>query len=71
MEGGEAEDRLLGDRLVVGEDGGDEGALAAPGQCDGFAEVVVGHDGGDGAEGLDIVDGGGVQGRAAEAGRQG
>ena len=58
VEGGEAEDGLLGDGLVVGEDRGDEAALAAPGQRDGLVEVVVGHDGGDRAEGLDVVDGG-------------
>ena len=66
VERGEAEDGLLGDRLVVGEDRGDEAALAAPGERDGLVEVVVGHDGGDRAEGLDVVDGGRRQRRAAE-----
>ena len=42
--GGDAEDDLLGDGLVVGEDRGDEAALAAVGERDRVVEVVVGHD---------------------------
>ena len=66
MERGEAEDGLLGDGLVVGEERGDEAALAALRQRDRLVEGVVGHDGRDRAEGLDVVDGGGGERRAAE-----
>ena len=58
VERGEAEDGLLRHRLVVGEDRGDEAALAATGERDRLVKVVVGHDGGHGTEGLDVVDGG-------------
>ena len=71
VERGEAEDDLLGDRLVVGEDRGDEAALAALGERDRLVEVVVGHDGGDRAEGLDVVDGGLARAGCRRRGRPG
>ncbi len=42
---------------VIGENGGNEAALAAPRQIDRLFRGVIGHDSADGAEGLDIVDG--------------
>ena len=41
----------------MGEQGQSEAALAAIGQRNGVVQVLVGHDGRDRAEGLDVVDG--------------
>ena len=53
---GEGRDRIAGEGAVVGKHRGDEASLAAAGERGSFVEGVVGHDGGDRAERLDIVD---------------
>ncbi|MCY1401487.1 hypothetical protein D9M71_166060 [compost metagenome] len=48
-------DGLGGDLWVFGHQAGDQAAFAACGQGQGFVEVVVGHQGADRAERLDVV----------------
>ncbi|MCY1291820.1 hypothetical protein D9M70_410230 [compost metagenome] len=61
---------LGGDARVPGDQAGDQAALAAGGQGDGFVEVVVAHQGADRAERLDVVGAAlGVRVAAAQQGR--
>ena len=55
MMGGKAGDDLGGNRAVIGEQRGDQRALAAFGKRHRLVGVIIGHDGRYRPEGLDIM----------------